>query len=145
MAVGIRPNVGLAEDSRARASSAASWSTIIWSLRIPTILAVGECVRAQRQVYGLVAPLWEMCRALADRLTEQPSGYQGSVTSTKLKVSGIDVFSAGDFSGGDGAEDIVLRDAARGVYKRVIVQRRPASSARCSMAIPPTATGISTC
>ena len=63
-----------------------------------------------------------MCRALADGLAEQPSGYQGSVTSTKLKVSGIDVFSAGDFSGGDGAEDIVMRDAARGVYKRVIVK-----------------------
>src|SRR3546814_9989465 len=48
--------------------------------------------------------------------------YRGSVTSTKLKVSAIDVFSAGDFSGGDGCEDIVLRDASRGVYKRVIVK-----------------------
>src|SRR3546814_17529040 len=63
-----------------------------------------------------------MCRSLADGLVEQPSGYRGSVTSTKLKVSGIDVFSAGDFSGGDGCEDIVLRDASRGVYKRVIVR-----------------------
>ena len=88
----------------------------------PDILAVGECVEHQGQVYGLVAPLWEMCRALADGVTEQPSGYQGSVTSTKLKVAGLDVYSAGDFSGGDGAEDIVLRDAARGVYKRVIVR-----------------------
>src|SRR5690606_7759812 len=55
-------------------------------------------------------------------LTDQPSGYRGSVTATKLKVSGIDVFSAGDFSGGDGAEDIVMRDAARGVYKRVVIK-----------------------
>ena len=59
-----------------------------------------------------------MCRALADHATGAPSGYAGSVTSTKLKVSGIDLFSAGDFSGGDGAEDIVMRDAARGIYKR---------------------------
>src|SRR5690606_6245223 len=63
-----------------------------------------------------------MCRALADHLTGQPSGYTGSVTSTKLKVSGIDVFSAGDFIGGDDHEDIVMRDAARGVYKRVILK-----------------------
>ncbi len=60
--------------------------------------------------------------SLADGLVAAPSGYAGSVTSTKLKVSGIDVFSAGDFSGGEGAEDIVLRDAARGVYKRVVVR-----------------------
>ena len=88
----------------------------------PNVLAVGECVEHDRQVYGLVAPLWDMCRSLADGLVEQHSGYRGSVISTKLKVSGIDVFSAGDFSGGDGCEDIVLRDASRGVYKRVIVK-----------------------
>src|SRR3546814_4446887 len=64
-----------------------------------------------------------MCASLADGLTTgAASGYQGSVTSTKLKVSGIDVFSAGDFSGGEGAEDIVLRDATRGIYKRVVVK-----------------------
>src|SRR3546814_10226496 len=83
---------------------------------------LGECVEHDGQVYGRVAPLCDMCRSLADGLVEQPSGYRGSVTSTKLKVSGIDVFSAGDFSGGDGCEDIVLRDASRGVYKRVIVK-----------------------
>src|SRR3546814_589167 len=64
-----------------------------------------------------------MCRSLADGLVAKPSGYQGSVTSTKLKVSGIDVFSAGDFSGGEGCEDIVMRDASRGIYKRVIVKQ----------------------
>jgi len=89
----------------------------------PDILAVGECVQHRGACYGLVAPLWDMCRALADAATGRAgAGYAGSVTSTKLKVSGIDVFSAGDFSGGEGAEDIVLRDAARGVYKRVIVR-----------------------
>ncbi|MEZ5735342.1 MAG: hypothetical protein R3E09_05975 [Novosphingobium sp.] len=63
----------------------------------PAIMAVGECVQHRGTCYGLVAPLWEMCRALADAATGDPSGYEGSVTSTKLKVSGIDVFSAGDF------------------------------------------------
>lgn len=88
----------------------------------PDIMAVGECVQHRGACYGLVAPLWDMCRALADAATGNPGGYGGSVTSTKLKISGIDVFSAGDFSGGDGAEDIVMRDASRGVYKRVIVR-----------------------
>src|SRR3546814_9512640 len=81
------------------------------------------CVEHRGLCYGLVAPLWEMCASLADGLTTgAASGYQGSVTSTKLQVSGIDVFSAGDFSGGAGAEDIVLRAATRGIYKRVVVK-----------------------
>ena len=62
-------------------------------------------------------------RVCADQLTGKPeAAYAGSVTCTKLKVSGIDVFSAGDFSGGEDCEDIVLRDAARGVYKRIVVK-----------------------
>ncbi|WP_338445498.1 nitrite reductase large subunit NirB [Pelagerythrobacter marensis] len=88
----------------------------------PDVLAVGECVQHRGTCYGLVAPLWEMCRALADHLTGASTGYAGSVTSTKLKVSGIDVFSAGDFSGGEDCEDIVMRDGARGVYKRVVLK-----------------------
>jgi nitrite reductase (NADH) large subunit len=121
MAVGIRPSVALAR---------AAGLDVGRGIRVddhmvtsdPQILAVGECVEHDGQVYGLVAPLWDMCRALADGLVDRHSGYRGSVTSTKLKVSGIDVFSAGDFSGGDGAEDIVLRDASRGIYKRVVVR-----------------------
>ncbi|WP_380876154.1 nitrite reductase large subunit [Sphingomonas sp. DBB INV C78] len=121
MAVGIRPNTRLAQ-----ASGLAVGRGIQVDDHMVTsdadVLAVGECVEHRGLCYGLVAPLWEMCRALADGLTTGPTGYEGSVTSTKLKVSGIDVFSAGDFSGGDGAEDIVMRDAARGQYRRVIVK-----------------------
>ncbi|SDA36849.1 nitrite reductase large subunit NirB [Sphingomonas sp. NFR15] len=121
MAVGIRPNVRLA-----RAAGLAVGRGVHVDDHLVTsdanILAVGECVEHDGLVYGLVAPLWEMCRSLADALVGTPSGYRGSVTSTKLKVSGIDVFSAGDFSGGAGCEDIVLRDASRGVYKRVVVK-----------------------
>ena len=121
MAVGIRPNVKLA-----RAADLAIGRGIHVDDHLVTsdanILAVGECVEHNGLVYGLVAPLWEMCRSLADGLVATPSGYTGSVTSTKLKVSGIDVFSAGDFSGGEGCEDIVMRDAARGIYKRVVVK-----------------------
>jgi nitrite reductase (NADH) large subunit len=121
MAVGIRPSVALARD----ASLAVGRGIQVDDHMVtsdPRVLAVGECVEHDGQVYGLVAPLWDMCRALADGLTDRPSGYRPSPTSTKLKVAGLDVFSAGDFSGGDGAEDIVLRDASRGIYKRVVVK-----------------------
>ncbi|MFS0773799.1 nitrite reductase large subunit NirB [Sphingomonas sp. 1P08PE] len=121
MAVGIRPSVALAR---------AAGLDVGRGIRVddhmvtsdPRVLAVGECVEHDGQVYGLVAPLWDMCRALADGLTDAHSGYRSAPTSTKLKVAGLDVFSAGDFSGGDGAEDIVLRDASRGIYKRVVVK-----------------------
>src|SRR5438270_634999 len=88
----------------------------------PAIFAVGECVEHRGVCYGLVAPLFEMCRTLAEGLTKEPVPYTGSVTSTKLKVSGIDVFSAGDFSGSADSDDIVLRDASRGVYKRLVIE-----------------------
>ncbi|WP_447931026.1 nitrite reductase large subunit NirB [Sphingopyxis fribergensis] len=121
MAVGIRPSTRLARDAGLAVGRGIQVDDHMVTSD-PHVLAVGECVEHDGQVYGLVAPLWDMCRSLADGLVEQPTGYRGSVTSTKLKVSGIDVFSAGDFSGGDGCEDIVLRDASRGVYKRVIVR-----------------------
>jgi len=121
MAVGIRPNVALARGAGLEVGRGILVDDDMVTSD-PAILAVGECVEHDGKTYGLVAPLWEMCRALADGLAGEPSGYRGSATSTKLKVSGIDVFSAGDFSGGEGAQDIVLRDAFRGVYKRVVVK-----------------------
>jgi nitrite reductase (NADH) large subunit len=121
MAVGIRPSTGLAKAAGLEVNRGILVDDHMLTSD-PAVLAVGECVEHGGMVYGLVAPLWDMCRSLADCLTGSPSGYTGSVTSTKLKVSGIDVFSAGDFSGGEGCEDIVLRDATRGVYKRVIVK-----------------------
>jgi nitrite reductase (NADH) large subunit len=121
MAVGIRPSTALAK----AAGLACERGVMVDDHMVtsdPAVLAVGECVQHRGQCYGLVAPLWDMCRALADHVTGTPTGYAGSVTSTKLKVSGIDLFSAGDFSNADGNEDIVMRDAARGVYKRVVLR-----------------------
>ena len=121
MAVGIRPSVALA-----RAAGLAVGRGIQVDDHMvtsdPDVLAVGECVEHDGQVYGLVAPLWDMCRSLADGLLARENPYRAAATSTKLKVAGLDVFSAGNFSGGDGCEDIVLRDAARGVYKRVVLK-----------------------
>lgn len=121
MAVGIRPSVALAKAAGLEVERGIVVNDHMVTSD-PAVMAVGECVQHRGACYGLVAPLWDMCRALADEATGAPSGYAGSVTSTKLKVSGIDLFSAGDFSGSDGSEDIVMRDAARGIYKRVVVQ-----------------------
>ncbi|WP_179407452.1 nitrite reductase large subunit NirB [Novosphingobium marinum] len=121
MAAGIRPATGLAK----AAGLDVERGILVDDHMVtsdPAILAVGECVQHRGLCYGLVAPLWDMCRSLADFATDAPTGYSGSVTSTKLKVSGIDLFSAGDFSGGEGCEDIVLRDASRGIYKRIVLK-----------------------
>ncbi len=121
MAVGIRPNGELAKSAGLKVERGIVVDDDMVTSD-PNVLAVGECVQHRDQCYGLVAPLWDMCRSLAAGLGDTPKGYEGSVTSTKLKVSGVDLFSAGDFSGGDGCEDIVMRDAARGIYKRVVVK-----------------------
>ena len=84
---------------------------------------MGECVEHRGLCYGLVAPLYEMARTLAAVLAgEQGLGYAGSVLSTKLKVTGIDLYSLGDFADGEDRQEIVLRDATAGVYKRVALR-----------------------
>ena len=89
---------------------------------IPTFLRLGECVEHRGQCYGLVAPLYEMASVLADQLIGRKARYEGSVTATKLKVTGIDLYSAGDFAEGEDREEIVLRDAAAGIYKRLVLK-----------------------
>jgi nitrite reductase (NADH) large subunit len=123
MAVGIRPHVepaksagllverGIVVDDQMRTSD-------------PDIFAVGECAQHRGQCYGLVAPIWEMCRTLADVLTQDncDKAYEGSQLATRLKVSGVDLYSAGQFNGGEACEDIVFRDPSRGVYKRIVIK-----------------------
>jgi nitrite reductase (NADH) large subunit len=121
MAVGIRPNAALA---RAAGLQVNRGVVVDDQMRTsdPSIFAVGECAEHRGVAYGLVAPIWDMCRTLAEALTDGEAAYQGSALSTRLKVSGVDVFSAGRFSGGEGCEDIVFRDAGRGVYKRLVLE-----------------------
>jgi nitrite reductase (NADH) large subunit len=122
MAVGIRPNTLLAKEAGLEVKRGL---VVDDHLRTsdPNIFAVGECVEHRGQCYGLVAPLYEMAKTLAATLAgEQVSGYAGSATSTKLKVTGVDLFSAGDFSEGDEKDEIVLRDPSRGVYKRIVLR-----------------------
>ena len=121
MAVGIRPNTALAQsaglavgrgiqvDDQMRTSDA-------------DVFAVGECVEHDGALFGLVAPLYDQAKVLAQTLMGEQAAFVQKSLSTKLKVTGCDLFSAGDFADGEGREDIVFRDPARGVYKRLVLE-----------------------
>ncbi|MBI2286834.1 MAG: NAD(P)/FAD-dependent oxidoreductase, partial [Nitrosomonadales bacterium] len=122
MAVGIRPNTGLAEAAGLHCERGVAVNDTMQTYD-PRIYAVGECVSHRGIAYGLVAPLFEQAKVCANHLAQLGiSRYTGSVTSTKLKVTGIDLFSAGDFTGGEGTEEIVLSDPSGGVYKKLVVR-----------------------
>ncbi|MDB5776423.1 MAG: NAD(P)/FAD-dependent oxidoreductase [Herbaspirillum sp.] len=122
MAVGIRPNTALAEASGLYCHRGIVVNDTMQTYD-PRIYAVGECVNHRGTVYGLVAPLFEMAKVCATHLGHFGIGrYQGSVTSTKLKVTGIDLFSAGDFMGSDDAEEITLSDPIGGIYKKLVIK-----------------------
>ncbi len=122
MAVGIRPNTELARESGIYCERGVVVNDTLQTYD-PRIYAVGECVQHRGVTYGLVAPLFEQAKVAANHLAEYGIGrYEGSVTSTKLKVTGIDLFSAGDFLGDETTEEIVMKDAARGVYKKIVLK-----------------------
>jgi nitrite reductase (NADH) large subunit len=122
MAVGIRPNTALAESAGIHCNRGIVVNDTMQTYD-PRIYAVGECVNHRGTAYGLVAPLFEMAKVCANHLANYGIGrYQGSVTSTKLKVTGIDLFSAGEFMGGEGTEDIVLSDPLGGIYKKLVIK-----------------------
>jgi nitrite reductase (NADH) large subunit len=122
MAVGIRPNMQLAKD----AGLAVNRGIVVdATMRTsdPDIFALGECAEADGQVFGLVAPLYEMAGTVAAQLAgDAASRFRSSATATKLKVTGINLFSAGDFAEAKDREEIVLRDATRGVYRRLVLK-----------------------
>ena len=121
MAAGIRPNIDLAKAAGLHCNRGIVVNDTMQTFD-PRVYAVGECVEHRGTAYGLVAPLFEQAKVCANHLANFGIGrYQGSVVSTKLKVTGIDVFSAGDFSG-KGAEEIVLHDRQGGVYKRILLK-----------------------
>ena len=123
MAVGIRPNTALAEKMRLHVNRGIVVSDTLQTTTDARIYAVGECAAHRGIAYGLVAPLFEQGKVLANHLAQFGiSRYLGSLTSTKLKVTGIDLFSAGDFSGGEGTEEIVMSDPFGGVYKKLVIK-----------------------
>lgn len=121
MAVGIRPNITLAEGCDLEVNRGIVVNDAMQTSDV-NILAVGECVEHRGACYGLVAPLYEMAKVIAKNLVQEGANYTGSEISTKLKVTGIDVYSAGDFADGENREEIVFRDAARKTYKRITIE-----------------------
>ena len=121
MAVGIRPNIELAKKSGLYCERGVVVSDTMQTYD-PRAYAVGECVQHRGQTYGLVAPLFEQAKVCANHLAHYGiARYEGSITSTKLKVTGVDLFSAGDFTGNDITEDLVMQDAGAGVYKKLVL------------------------
>ena len=123
MAVGIRPNTALAESMRLHCNKGIVVNDTMQTTTDARIYSVGECAAHRGIAYGLVAPLFEQAKVAANHLAQFGIGrYQGSLTSTKLKVTGIDLFSAGDFQGGEGTEEIVMSDPYGGVYKKLVIK-----------------------
>jgi nitrite reductase (NADH) large subunit len=123
---GIRPNVRLAVEADLKVERAIVCDDHLQTSD-PDIYAVGECVEHRGRVYGLVAPLFEQARALADHITGAPRslGYRGSKLSTRLKVMGVDLISVGDARPLDGPEVSVTRyvEPERAVYKKLVVRQ----------------------
>ena len=123
MAVGIRPNTALAEKMNLHVNRGIVVNDTLQTTTDARIYAVGECAAHRGIAYGLVAPLFEQGKVLANHLAQFGIGrYTGSLTSTKLKVTGIDLFSAGNFMGGEDTEEIVMSDPAGGVYKKLVLK-----------------------
>jgi nitrite reductase (NADH) large subunit len=120
-AAGIRPNVAIAKEAGISVNRG-----IVVDDQLQTgtedIFALGECAEHRGICYGLVEPAYEQAKVLAQHLAGRTAAYGGSVTATNLKVSGVGVFSAGDFLGSDGSEAIVLNDVRSGVYKKLVIQ-----------------------
>ncbi|MER8697377.1 nitrite reductase large subunit NirB [Mesorhizobium opportunistum] len=122
MAVGIRPNAALAKEAGIAVNRGIVVDAGMRS-NDPDIFALGECAEVNGMVYGLVAPLYEMARVAASQLAgDEAAAFVHMDTPTKLKVTGIDLFSLGDFAEGEDRQEIVLRDAAAGVYKRLVLK-----------------------
>ena len=121
MAVGIRPEVRLANDAHLDVGRGVTVDDQM-TTSDPAIFALGECVEHNKQLFGLVAPLYDQAKVLAAILAGQAADFRPVQTATKLKVTGVDLFSAGDFADGPGREDIVFRDPGRGIYKRLVLE-----------------------
>jgi len=126
MAVGIRPNTELAEKMNLHVNRGIVVTDTLQTVTDARIYSVGECAAHRGIAYGLVAPLFEQAKVAANHLAQFGIGrYTGSLTSTKLKVTGIDLFSAGNFMGGEGTEEIVMSDPyapGGGVYKKLVLK-----------------------
>ena len=121
MAAGVRPNIALAQEAGLHCERAIVVDDTLQTYD-PRVYAVGECVQHRSAIFGLVAPIWDQAKVCAEHLAQKGHRrYVQAATATRLKVTGVDLYSVGDFIGGEGSEDLVLRDPRRGVYKRLVL------------------------
>jgi nitrite reductase (NADH) large subunit len=121
IAVGIAPNTEIARSARLAVNRGIVVDDQL-STGDPNIFAIGECAEHRGVCYGLVEPANDQARVLAERFAGRDSHYTGSVNATNLKVSGVHVFSAGDFLGAPGTESITLADAGLGTYRKLVIE-----------------------
>jgi nitrite reductase (NADH) large subunit len=122
MTAGVRPNIELAKSAGLHCERAIVVDDTLQTYD-PRVYAVGECVQHRSATFGLVAPIWDQARVCGAHLAGAGHRrYVQQTSPTRLKVTGVDLYSVGDFIGGEGSEDLVLRDARRGVYKRLILK-----------------------
>jgi nitrite reductase (NADH) large subunit len=119
-AAGIRPNIALAKEAGIPVNRGIVVGDHLQT-SVPGVFALGECAEHRGICYGLVEPAYEQAQVLSRHLAGRAAAYQGSVVATNLKVSGVSVFSAGDFIGADGTETIVLSDFRHGTYKKLVI------------------------
>jgi nitrite reductase (NADH) large subunit len=121
MAAGVRPNVNLAKESGLHCERAIVVDDTLQTYD-PRIYAVGECVQHRSATFGLVAPIWDQAKVCGAHLARSGHRrYVQTATPTKLKVTGVDLYSVGDFIGSEGTDDLVLRDPRRAIYKRLVL------------------------
>ncbi|MBV1897130.1 MAG: FAD-dependent oxidoreductase [Rhodobacteraceae bacterium] len=121
MAAGIRPETRIAVDAGLHVER----GIVVDDAMLTSdsdVFALGECVEHDSVVYGLVAPLFDMAKVLAQTLVGKDAGFVAPALSTKLKVTGVELFSVGDFADGDDREDIVFHDPGQGIYQRIVLQ-----------------------
>ncbi|MEG7357717.1 NADPH-nitrite reductase [Bacillus inaquosorum] len=122
MAVGIRPNTALGAESGIPVNRGIIVNDYM-ETEIPHIYAVGECAEHRGIAYGLVAPLYEQAKVLAKHMCDiETKPYEGSVLSTQLKVSGVEVFSAGDFDESEEKKAVKVFDEQDGIYKKIVLR-----------------------
>ncbi|MGK3986867.1 nitrite reductase large subunit NirB [Sorangium sp. So ce136] len=125
ISAGIRPNVQLARDAGLTVERGIVVGDDLCSPDDPDVHALGECAQHRGRTYGLVAPLWEQAKVLADRLAERrpDATYAGSKVSTKLKVMGVDLLVIGEQSAADdAAEEVAYVEQARGIYRKLVIR-----------------------
>jgi nitrite reductase (NADH) large subunit len=120
-AVGIQPNADLARQAGLDVGRGVKVDDGL-KTNEAGVFAIGECAEHRGVCYGLVEPAYEQGRVLAMRLAGQDGSYGGSVVSTNLKVSGVRVFSAGDYLGEDNARRIVCKDPRMGIYRKLVIR-----------------------